>query len=60
MWRYRKETAYYKALGESATLDSIPEGESSFEKRITSIMEELILVNNEELNQLKGATFRRE
>ncbi|GGA44465.1 HAMP domain-containing histidine kinase [Psychrobacillus lasiicapitis] len=52
-WRYRKETAYYKELEESATFDSLPKGESSFEKKITSIMEELILVNNEELNQLK-------
>ncbi|MFJ7973067.1 sensor histidine kinase [Psychrobacillus sp. NPDC096389] len=52
-WRYKKETTYYKELGESATFDSLPEGESSFEKKITSIMEELILVNNEELNQLK-------
>ena len=34
-------------------VDSLPKGESSFEVRMTSIMEELILVNNEELNQLK-------
>ncbi|MFJ8064448.1 sensor histidine kinase [Psychrobacillus sp. NPDC096426] len=52
-WRYRKETAYYKALKESAMLASLPEGESCFEKKMTSIMEELILVNTEELNQLK-------
>ena len=52
-WRYKKETAFYKALGESVTIDSLPKGESSFEMRMTSIMEELILVNNEELNQLK-------
>lgn len=52
-WRYRKETTYYKELEESATFDSIPKGESSFEKKISCIMEELILVNNEELNRLK-------
>ncbi|WP_144512668.1 sensor histidine kinase [Bacillus sp. FJAT-22090] len=52
-WRYKKETRYYKELEESSTFDSLPKGESGFEKKITSIMEDLILVNNEELNQLK-------
>lgn len=52
-WRYKKETIFYKELEESTTFDFLPKGESSFERKITSMMEELILVRNEELNQLK-------
>ena len=61
VWRYRKETTYVKALEENLyneiTLDSLrtafPEGQSSFEKKITTVIDELILVAHEEMNQIK-------
>lgn len=61
VWRYSKETVYFKALEESLenknkldiSLASLPKGESSFEKKLTNTIEELIFVGNEELNDMK-------
>lgn len=61
VWRYWIETAYVKALEENLdneiTLDRLratfPEGKSSFERKITTVIDELILVADEEMNQIK-------
>ncbi|SDN92747.1 two-component system, OmpR family, bacitracin resistance sensor histidine kinase BceS [Psychrobacillus sp. OK028] len=61
MWRYYQETKYIKALENSLSneksldfiLESFPGGYSSFEKMLSTTIDDLILVAKEELNGLK-------
>ncbi|WP_391118462.1 sensor histidine kinase [Psychrobacillus sp. L3] len=61
VWRFRKESGYIKDLEENVDyentfdmlLAALPRGKSSFEKKITYTIDELISVAREELNQLK-------
>lgn len=61
IWRYFQETKYIKALVSSLTnekdldfiLESFPDGYSSFEKTLSTTIDDLVLVAKEELNGLK-------
>lgn len=61
MWRYFQETKYIKTLVNSLAdekdldfiLESFPDGHSSFEKTISTTIDDLVLVAKEELNGLK-------
>lgn len=61
IWRYLQETQYIKGLINSLDnekdldfiLESFPNGHSSFEKKLSSTIDDLVLVAKEELNQLK-------
>lgn len=61
MWRYFQETKYIKALVNSLAnekdldfiLESFPRGYSSFEKTLSTKIDDLVLVAKEELNALK-------
>lgn len=61
MWRYFQETKYIKAIVNSLVneknldfiLESFPDGHSSFEKTLSTAIDNLVLAAKEELNQLK-------
>lgn len=61
MWRYYQETKYIKVLANSLDnekgldliLESLPDGHSSFEKTISTTIDDLVLVAKEELNRIK-------
>ncbi|QUG43508.1 sensor histidine kinase [Psychrobacillus sp. INOP01] len=61
IWRYFQETKYIKALVSTLAnekdldfiLESFPDGYSSFEKTLSTTIDDLVLVAKEELNGLK-------
>ena len=61
LWRYFQETKYFKALIKSSDneksldflLESLPDGHSSFERTLSTTIDDLVLVAKEELNGLK-------
>lgn len=61
VWRFRKETQYIKSLQENLGVESsfdrlqevFPEGSSSFEKKVTEVLEDCFRIGIDELNDLK-------